>query len=706
MRARRRFGMSMVAALAAGALFAGSSTLLAEPAFAESPVQFESGNVLDEAGVLGPDTASIEKSIDDLYSSTGIDLFVVYVKTFTDPTDASDWADTTADLNNMGTDDYLLAIATEGRAYHLSAAPDSPLSEDQLVAVERSVEVPLHDNDWAGAALAATGGLSDAADGGGVEDPDSGTTNGTMDGTSNSGSTSNGSGFFWFLIIAIVIVGLVIFFVARRKGARKPITAGQSQAGPKDELAGLSLKELQRRSGSALVATDDAVRTSEQELGFAIAQYGKDATVDFQAALTTAKTQLTEAFTLQQRLDDVEPDTEQEQRDWLGQIIRLCEQANDELDDQADAFNELRALEKNAPDAMASVEKDVVALEPRLAKADATLTALAAKYSPSALSPVLENVSQARERLAFATTARAAAGEKLAAGETGPAAVAIRAAEGAVQQTTVLLDAIDRLQSDLDTSRPSIAAAVADLEGDIAQAQALAGAGTTGLDGVIASTRQTVADAKAALAATRLDPPTITARLETANTQIDSILQGVRDAQQQAERTRSALGHTLLTAHSQVSAAQDYIAARRGAVGAEARTRLAEAARLAQQAESQQSVDPAAALATAQRSSSLASQAIQLAQNDLGGFQAAGDGGWGELFGGGGHYPSGRGGSGGMGSLITGAIIGGLLSGGGRSRGGFGGLGGGFGGARRGGGGSFGGGFSGGGGRRGGGGRF
>lgn len=732
MRAQQLFGLSVATVLVTGALFAGSSVVFPEHAYADPPVELGSSHVLDKAGVLGGTTATVEKSLDDLYASTGIDLFVAYVPTFTDPTDAADWANTAAGLNNLGTDDYLLAVATDGRAYHLSAAADSPLTDDQLTSIERAVETPLHDDDWAGAALAASAGLSDAAaggDGAGNANAGSGSGGNEDNPGSNSGSDTSsagggsGAGFVWFLILAVVVVGLIVFFVSRRQSAGRVASRGGSPGGtagrdgPVDELAGLSLKELQRRSASTLVATDDAITTSEQELGFAVAQYGTDATGGFHKALDVAKAQLRDAFTLQQKLDDATPDTEQEQRQWRGQIIRLCEQANDALDEQTDAFDELRALEKTAPAAIARITADIKDLEPRLVQAEATLADLSGRYAAPALSTVRDNVTQARERLAFASTAESAANDKLAAGQSGPAAVALRAAEGSVQQTVVLLDAIDRLKTDLDASRQSIAAAIADLEGDVAQAKALAGAGTPGLDGVIASVGQTIADAKVALGAPILDPAATADRLETANQHIDGTLHGIRDAQQQEARTRSALGQTLLAAHSKVSAAHDFIAARRGAVGAEARTRLAEASRLAQQADSQQGSDPAAALAAAQRSGTLASQAIQFAQNDMDGFRASGDGGWGDLFGAG-TAGQVRGGSRGMGGMIAGAILGGLLSGGlsggiggglggGRRRGGgMGGLGGGFGGSpRRGGGGSFGGGGR-SGGRRGGGGRF
>lgn len=684
MRARLRARLLTWAGLIAAALV----VCVAPAAFAESPVKFDQSHIVDSAGVLG-DKSGVEKTIHDLYSKTGIDLYVAYVNTFDNPSDAHTWAAATASLNNLGSNDYVLAVAVQDRAYWFATPPNTPLSSTQISNIQGQIEQPLHNNDWAGAVTAAAQGLTSAAKGGAG--------NGGTDNGANSGSGSGGgggSGFFWIVIAVIVAIGLIIYFSVRRRN-RKPQASVTAQ--PADELARLSPEELKQRVGTALVKTDDAVKTSEQELGFAVAQYGADATTKFQAALAKAKAQLRDAFLLQQKLDDTVPDTAEEQREWREQIIRLCAAANRELDEQADDFDQLRDIAKDAPNAIAKIQEDVAAIQPRLAKAEAALADLGSRYVESALAPVQDNVSQARQRLAFVDTAIAAAQDKLKAGETGVAAVGIRAAEQAADQAGLLLDAIDRLGADLDASRRGIGAAVADLSGDVAQARALARSGSTGLDGVIASTEQTIEQAKAALAADKLDPLSITSRLDTANKQIDAMLQGVRDAQIQSQRAASVLGQTILTAQSQVSAAQDFITARRGGVGAEARTRLAEAARLVQQADAQRSSDPAAALQAAQRASSLATQAIQLAQNDVGAYDPMDDGGWGGLFGTPVGYRRGYRG-GGMGSAIGGMAIGALLGGmlGGNGMGGRGGgFGGGFGGGGFGGGG---GGFGGGGG--------
>src|SRR5690606_353468 len=119
------------------------------------------------------------------------------------------------------------------------------------------------------------------------------------------------------------------------------------RAGEPAELAAVSTEDLQRQAGSALVDTDDAVKTSQEELGFAVAQYGEETVASFRAAIATASEKLSRAFTIRQKLSDAEPDTEQQVRAWNADIIRLCIDANAALDVEAAAFDELRQLEKD-----------------------------------------------------------------------------------------------------------------------------------------------------------------------------------------------------------------------------------------------------------------------------------------------------------------------------------------------------------------------
>ncbi|TFC10865.1 TPM domain-containing protein [Cryobacterium sp. MDB2-33-2] len=703
MRSRRLLLLGVV--LAVVGLGAGPGT----PASAEDPPSFGSSHVVDRVGALGSRTAEVTAALDRLYAETRTDLFVAYVDSFTGVSDRQQWADQTADENGLGTNDVLLAVATSDRQYQLSVAQNSSLTDAQLLEVETvAIEPALRVNDWAGAAIGAANGFAATIGGQPVPAPS------LTPGTANPGGGASGGGLLTVILVALVVfiaivAGTIVFFARRRRGAAVAAAGAAGAAGAAPPVgtgqpAALSTEELSRRAATALVQTDDAVTSSEQELGFALAQYGQEATEAFRTALDSAKAALRAAFTLQQKLDDAVPDTEEQRRDWFLAILDGCEQANTTLDDQAADFAALRQLEKNAPAAAASATRDADAAESRIAPAAARIAELAGRYTAAALGTVADNADQARERIAFARTALSEAGKRIESDPPG-AAVGIRAAEESVDQAGLLLDAVDRLGTDLSAAADRVSATLAELQGDLAAARALPATPA----GVIADTERAVAEVSARLGAGPINPLELLGRLEATNARMDAALQGVRDAAAQAQRTEAALDQALLSAHGQVSAAEDFITARRGAVGAEARTRLAEAGRLLAQADGTRATDPGSAFTAAQRSGSLAAESITLARADVDGFAGGPGPGTGLGQGGG----QGGTGSGTLGAVLGGILINSVLSG---NRGGglFGGgtFGGGpFGGSRgRGGGGGFGlpGGFGGAGtrSRRGGGGRF
>jgi uncharacterized membrane protein YgcG len=694
-----------VALVSAGLIGAG----LAAPqqARADDPVTFEESHIVDTVDALGDREPEVVAALDALFADTQIDLFVAYVSSFDGVDDTSTWADQTAVNNGFGDNDVLLAVATDDRQYQLSVATGFVLDDEQLAEVQNTaIEPSLRENDWAGAAINGATAMQQSVAGEPLTDPEI---------TPGETSPSSGGGVpLWIgvlLALAVVAVIVVVLIVVLRRRSPRAATAGPG-------AAEVPTAELKREASSALIETDDAIKTSGQEVGFALAQYGAAAAEPFQAAVSGASGKLSQAFTLQQRLDDAEPDSEEQVRAWYRQIIALCAEANHALDEQAADFDELRQLEANAPAAAAELDTELAAIDARLDQAETRVTELAGRYTAAAIDTVADNPDQAAERLTFATNALAEARTRLAAGEPSAAAMDIRAAEEAIDQAKLLVDAVDRLAADLQRAEAGIPALLADLDTDLVTARALPAAGdaSAAVPGVIARTEQTVAEVRAALAAPPLNPIELLQTLEATNATMDATLQGVRNAQVQAQRLQAALAQSLQAARSQVSAAEDFITARRGAVGAEARTRLAEAGRLTAQADSLVASDPAAALAVSQRAGSLAAEATAMARRDVNSFSNDNDD-FGDFFGGGGT--SRRGGSNGsMGAVLGGILIGQVLGGGGGGGlfgggggGGFGGMGGG---GRRSSGGGFGGGgrrpgsFGGSGtrGRRGGGGRF
>ena len=89
------------------------------------------------------------------------------------------------------------------------------------------------------------------------------------------------------VVVVVVLVALVLSL--RRAVARRDCAASGGAAGlPTDEFSWSTPASFNARANAALVAIDDAVKTSEQELGFAEAQFGLEATATFGTALEAA----------------------------------------------------------------------------------------------------------------------------------------------------------------------------------------------------------------------------------------------------------------------------------------------------------------------------------------------------------------------------------------------------------------------------------
>ena len=465
-----------------------------------------------------------------------------------------------------------------------------------------------------------------------------------------------------------------------------------------------SLDELSKRGSSLLVEVDDAIKTSEQEVAFASAQFGEEAAAPFAAAVELAKADVAKAFQLRRALDDSTEEDDAERRRMLTEMIDLAQAASDRLDAEAERFDELRAIERNAPALLERLATRLEGLEARIPSAEASLADLTAAYAGNAVASVADNVRHARERIEFARAEVDEGKRDAATGSGGMAAVAIRAAEDAVGQAEQLFDAIERLQIDLANADDKIRAAIPEVVEDISAARAMANGRPDLVENVGRAERALAAAEVAASPTDGQDPLGALHSLEEAGKALDLALADAREAEQQARRARAALEQTLASARARIEAADDYITTRRGAVGAEARTRLSEAKRHFEESHAAARDDPQVALEHARTADSLAEQALGLARQDVEGY----DGGRG------GGFP-GRGGGGGgtIGDLMMGGILIDILTGGGRGGSSFPGGGGGWtvprGGGRRGGGGMFGPGSFGGlgsGGRRGGGGRF
>lgn len=685
--------VSRAAGVASVLLIAGALT--APAAFAESPVTIPPGEFLvDSANVLSSaEESEVNAAIEKMQDETGQNLFVIFVDKFTSPTDAKTWVAEVASNKSMGTSDTVFAVAVDSRVARLVSNSSSKFASVDQAVYRDFVTPELSDLNWVDAAVAATEGY--------IEADQSGSTTSSGGTSSSSGSSSGGSSAVPWIIGAGGVGVIAAVMYARRK----KVPNAQTQQGPLpgqdgkpvDPLSTFSVEELRTKAGNLLIAADDAIRSSEQELGFAEASYGKDSVKVFAEDIASAKEHMNESFKLQQQLDDHIPDTEEQQRTWLGDIIRRCEAVNESLEEHRADFQALRQLEDKAPEAISVLKAEAPSYRQRLATAESSLSALAQKYAPTALQQVQDNVAQAKERLDFVDNAAETAERKISEGSKSEAALAVRAGEEGLHQAGVLLDAIERTGADLDKAQQDVEVAISSTAQDLAQAKALVSSGQNPeLAGPVARVEQALAQVKQQFASGKTDPNAILDTIERAHAELDGPLTSIRDQREQAARASSQVQTAIRQAQAKIAGTEDFIQARRGAVGSTARTRIAEAKRNLEEAMRLAGSDPVQALTYAQQASYLAEQAARDAENDVNHFD---DGGYG-----GGGFGGRRGGGGPFGSNgLGGAILGGILidsilrggTGGGHSSGGDSFGGGGFGGF--GGGGGFGG-FGGGGG--------
>lgn len=411
-------------------------------------------------------------------------------------------------------------------------------------------------------------------------------------------------------IAVLFIVGLGIGFWL--------ITKRKARGDRQDPLATLA-----QRANILLVRVDDAVKSAEDELGFAVAQFGDDRAKEFEAVLAQATSQLAEAFGLQQKLDDATLDSQMQRREWTARIIHLCERAQAELAAHERSFAELRRDERSAPADVAVVTDLIAAVESGRAEAVATLKTLGSEYARTAVAAVADNIDRADAELQGARDAVSAAQQRLTAassetpdgGSASTAAEHIRAAQEHARRAQQLLDAIATAQRELARAAEAVTVLRASTHDNLAEARALRDAPPDAeSSSVVAAAIQTV---EAALSAKDplIDPLASLEILRTANAELDGSMATARNQQRRLDGARTALAGALVAARSQLATTRDFITTRRGGVGAEARTRIAEAERLLRIAEAE--ADPVAALDAARSSATYSRDADALARFDL-----------------------------------------------------------------------------------------
>jgi hypothetical protein len=643
------------------------SALGAPPATAEAPFRVQD-QVTDKAGVLtGSQQRDVQAAVDRLFNDRRIKLWVVYVKTF-DNLGWLTWSQQTEKLSDFGTDDALLAIATEDRSFAFNVDTSVTSGSSTLTDNVRreKIEPALRANDWAAAATGAANGLNVSPKAGGPH---------------VSARTVG------IAVAVLVFAALLLWWWTRRRRNRrnKAELEAARRVDPTDAaaLAAVPIEALDGLSKQIVVDVDNAVRTSTNELELATEEFGAARVQPFAKAVANAKAALAEAFNVRQILDDDVPETLLQRRQLLTKVITSAGAADRELEAQQQAFGEMRNVLINAPERLDAMTQQMVALTARLEPAAQMLAALRQQFAETALSSIAGNIDEARQRLTFADQNVSKGRGLISAPAQDQTALfdTVRATEGALQQSGALLDAVDSAATDINRAISGLPAAIDDIQQGIdSAATQLQQSGTPQAD-VLTSTREAAVNAvNDARTNGGADPLGTFTRLTKADADLDRVLENVVQLRAEAQKQAQVLDQALFAAQSRIKAVSEFIDTRRGSIGHEARTRLAEASRQMDAAQAKKDSNPAEATAHANGAATLAAQAQSLANDDVRRAQAA--------------YAPQYSRQSDMGSVLGGIILGNVLRGGmggGWGGGWGGGSGGGYGGSRSGGPTSFGG---------------
>ena len=422
------------------------------------------------------------------------------------------------------------------------------------------------------------------------------------------------------VVALLLAVGLVLLF-RRRSGAQPSSAAG--------------MPALRTRANVLLVRADEAVTSGEDELGFAVAQFGEARTADFQAAIVDARGRLAEAFRLQQALDDAVPESAQKKREWTLQIVALCEAAIAAVNGQDRDFASLRSVEADSPARIAALRARLLAARSRLAPAARTVERLAALYEPALIEGTATAVETATVAIDSATESLDEAEKRLSPSGVNTVTGLLEDAEGALQRAIGALDRVDGVEARLEAATSALGDLVATTVDDLAEARAgRASAPDADTGQAIIRAIAQVEEARAVVArgggsGTRTssgggtgsgtgsgsaNPVRDLDTLASAVSALDTALATARNQTQRFEHARTALAGTLVSADSQIAALRSLVAGGGRRVGAEARTRLAEAERQLMLARAE--ADPVEALDAARRAVTHARDGDALAHYD------------------------------------------------------------------------------------------
>lgn len=475
-------------------------------------------------------------------------------------------------------------------------------------------------------------------------------------------ANNNSMALFWLGggAIAIIAAGGGVWYVNRRRTKKQQETmVKDAQTIDPDDTTSLNelpYAVLEERAQEELTSTDASIRTADDELRLAIAEFGEDRARPFIRAMDHSKRTLERAFQLRSKIDSGTVRSEEERKAMLVDIVSSCGQADRGLDKQSDEFSRLRGLLIDSDRRLDELTQRIVSLRARLPQATSTLSELRTKYASDVLGSIADNVDIATEHLDNAERAvdKGRALSRQPAGEQGGLVEYIRTAEMTTGQADDLLTDIEQADDRIAEARSNIRSLIDEITDELTEAGKLRARGSAQgsqfdfdtMDAIATEAWDAVEEARAIDAPTNrsatalttgndnnesgstsakggeltragADPLAMYKRLLEADEKLDALLEQARDSDRDRNRALRVFDRTRDDAAAQIDAADSLISTRGQAVGSQARTLLSDAQRQLSQAQSLRTTDTRRAISEARHAGELGRRAEQAARNDI-----------------------------------------------------------------------------------------
>ena len=568
--------------------------------------------VTDQAGRLSQEEIdSINKLAQDYRHKTDGIAYIVFVDSFPPGMDAQEWATQALKPIAASRYDILLAVGSNTYGYAYSEA----FTAKSFKQVDTAVVSHLRQHDWAGAASSFITTAQQVAAGG------------SSSGDSK-GSAAMGAAILLGGLGLLGAAGGGAVYAAKRKTKRdtaKAVEQGRA-LDPKDTAAlnQLNTAALEQLAAEELVSTDESIKAAQAELDISVGEFGTERTRKFTQSLQHSQSTLQKAFAIQQQINDRKYTSEFDKRSLLIEIISSCGQADDVLDQEAKNFADMRNLLVNAPQTLERLTQSTVDLQARITPAMEQMADLRRSFPAETLSSINHNVEIAQAALAEAEK-QIDVGRDLAArpaGEQAGLIEAIRIAETDINQADRMLKAIESARSDIAAAQANLDALIAEIEGEIAQGEAIKSQGVaqgTQLDWNAVS--NTLTRAREALQEARgikdHDPLTAWTRLTDMDSQLDEMLEQIQSGITDHARVLRVFDQQSAAAQTAIRAAQDFISSRGRYVRSDARTKLADAEQAFEKAVAVRTSQTRDAINYARHATTQAQAALRVAQRDV-----------------------------------------------------------------------------------------